>query len=99
MAKFELKIYNMKTEEVEKTYSRNKIPVNLFLAYQELSEKLVSEKIEKDIDMFKAIKGLFMETFDGLTEKEYNEQTDVSEVLIEFRNLLKKATVFEASKN
>lgn len=99
MAKFELKIYNMKTEEVEKTYSRNKIPVNLFLKYQELSEKLVSEKIEKDIDMFKAIKGLFMETFDGLTEKEYNEQTDVSEVLIEFRNLLKKATVFEASKN
>lgn len=99
MAKFELKIYNMKTEEVEKTYSRNKIPVNLFLAYQELSEKLVSEKIENDIDMFKAIKGLFMETFDGLTEKEYNEQTDVSEVLIAFRNLLKKATVFEASKN
>ena len=99
MAKFELKIYDMKTEEVEKTYSRNKIPVNLFLKYQELSEKLVSEKIEKDIDMFNAIKGLFMETFDGLTEKEYNEQTDVSEVLIEFRNLLKKATVFEASKN
>lgn len=99
MAKFELKIYNMKTEEVEKTYSRNKIPVNLFLAYQELSEKLVSEKIENDIDMFKAIKGLFMETFDGLTEKEYNEQTDVSEVLITFRNIIKKAAVFEASKN
>ena len=99
MAKFELKIYDMKTEEVEKTYSRNKIPVNLFLKYQELSEKLVSEKIENDIDMFNAIKGLFMETFDGLTENEYNDQTDVSEVLIEFRNLLKKATVFEASKN
>lgn len=99
MAKFELKIYNMKTEEVEKTYSRNKIPVNLFLAYQELSEKLVSEKIENDIDMFKALKGLFMETFDGLTDNEYDEQVDVAEVLITFRNIIKKATVFEASKN
>lgn len=99
MAKFELKIYDMKTEEVEKTYSRNKIPVNLFLAYQELSEKLVSEKIEKDIDMFKALKGLFMETFDGLTDNEYDEQVDVAEVLITFRNIIKKATVFEASKN
>lgn len=99
MAKFELKIYEMKTEEVEKTYSRNKIPVNLFLKYQELSEKLVSEKIENDIDMFKAIKGLFMETFDGLTDNEYDEQVDVAEVLITFRNIIKKAAVFEASKN
>ena len=99
MAKFELNIYKKNTDEIEKTYMRNKIPVNLFLKYQELSEGLLNKKIERDADMFVAIKDLFMETFDGLTESEYLNQTDVSEVLISFNNLLKKATVFQASKN
>lgn len=99
MAKFELNIYDMKTEAVEKTYQKNKIPVSLFLKYQELSAELLEKKVEKDLDMFIAVKDLFMETFDGLTESEYLNQTDTAEVLILFNNLLKKAAVFEAAKN
>lgn len=98
MAKFVLNIYDMKTEKVEKTYSRNIVPVSLYIKFQTLNEKLQSEQINSDSAMFEALQELFVETFAGLTTEEYNSQTDVAEVLIMFRDILKKATLI-SSKN
>lgn len=99
MAKFELKIYNMDTEEVEKTYQRNFIPVSLYLKFQQYSEKVVGNKIKSDLDFFTELKDLFLETFYGLTEEEYLTKTDVAAVLKMFSTICSKATQFDSSKN
>lgn len=98
MAKYQINIYNIETEEVEKTYSRNIIPVNLYIKFQELNERLQSEKIKNDLEMFQAMEDLFLEAFPQLTKEEYNEKTDVAEVLIAYRDIIKKATLIN-SKN
>lgn len=98
MAKFELNIYDNDTEKVIKTFQRNKIPVGLFLKYQEFAEKLTSEKLENDYEMFTALKGLFLETFPALTADEYMNNTDTAEVLMMFNDVLRKATQISAGK-
>lgn len=101
MAKFELSVYDMKTEKVVKTLQRNKIPVNLYIRFQELSESLTKQKITKDAEMFAALKELFVETFPELTADEYMSSVDVGEVLRMFRDIITKASQVSAgnSKN
>lgn len=101
MAKFELPIYDMATEEVVKTYKRNFMPVNLYIRFQELAEKIGADKMKSDKDMFLALEELFRETFPELTSDEYRNQTDTAQVLIMFRDILDKSTQFESgsSKN
>ena len=101
MAKFELSVYDMATEKVVKTLQRNKIPVNLYIRFQELSESLTKQKITKDAEMFAALKELFVETFTELTADEYMNCVDVGEVLRMFRDIIAKASQVSAgnSKN
>ena len=101
MAKFELSVYDMRTEKVAKTLQRNKIPVNLYIRFQELSESLTKQKITKDADMFAALRDLFVETFPELTSDEYMNCVDVGEVLRMFRDIIAKASQVSAgnSKN
>lgn len=101
MAKFELSVYDMTTEKVIKTLQRNKIPVNLYIRFQELSESLTKQKITKDAEMFAALKDLFVETFPELTADEYMNGVDVGEVLRMFRDIIAKASQVSAgnSKN
>ena len=101
MAKFELPIYDMKTEKVVKTHKRNFMPVDLYIRYQQLSEKITTDKIKSDAEMFCLLKDLFLETFPELTEEEYLNQTDIAGVLLMFRDILDKSTQFAAgnSKN
>jgi len=100
MAKFELYVYDMKTEEVKKVHQRNKIPVDLFIKYQDLAEELRKSSIN-DKELFLRLKDIFLETFPSLTEAEYLKGTDTAEVLAMYRKLIDKATEFETgnSKN
>lgn len=101
MAKFELSIYDAATDKVVKTHKRNFMPVGLYIKYQQLAEKLSADKIKSDAEMFLALKDLFRETFPELTEDEYQNQTDIAEVLIMFRDILDKSTQISSgnSKN
>jgi len=101
MAKFELPIYDAITGEVVKTHKRNFMPVNLYIRFQALAEKIGAEKMKSDKDMFDALEGLFLETFPEMTSEEYRNQTDIAEVLIMFKDILDKSTQIQSgdSKN
>lgn len=99
MAKFELPVYDMKTETVTKTLQRNLIPVDLFIRYQAVSEKLVAEKINSDAELFLALKEIFLETFSELTEEEYMHSLEVSDVLTMYKNIISKSATFDSGKN
>lgn len=101
MAKFELPVYNAETDEIIKVHKRNFMPVGLYIKYQAFSEKLINDKVKNDAEMFKLLQPLFLETFPTLTAAEYNNNTDVAEVLVMFRNILDTATQITAgsSKN
>lgn len=92
MAKFELSVYDAKTGDVEKVCKRNFMPVSLYIRFQQLSEKVVANKIGSDSDLFNALKPLFLETFPELTEDDYTSGTDVAEVLVMFRDIIDKST-------
>jgi hypothetical protein len=99
MAKFELKIYDEKTGKVAKTLQRGFMPVSLYVRYQKLSEKVINEKLKSDEDLFFALKDLFCETFNDLTEDEYLNATDVSNVLSVWREVLEKSTQLESGNS
>ena len=92
MAKFELPIYDVKSEKIVTTHKRNFMPVSLYIRFQALSEKIVAEKVKNDEEMFLALKDLFLETFPEMTENEYLNQTDIAQVLVMFRDILEKST-------
>ena len=98
MAKYELNIYNMETEEVEKTYKRNILPINLYLKFQNYSEKILSEQLKNDAELYSGLCELFVELFPELTAAEYNGKTDPAEVLVVYKNILEKATTFTPSE-
>lgn len=98
MAKFELSIYN-DNDEVVKTYQRNKCPVDLFLKFQQYSEKVTGDKVKNDTEFFAGLKELFLEFFPAMTEKEYTNNTDVAEIIILFNSIIHKATKFTNEKN
>lgn len=98
MAKFELNVYNEK-DEVIKTYQKNKCSVELFIKFQQLSDKLTTEKVKNDAEFFNALKDLFCEFFAELTEKEYTNNTDVAEVILLFNKIITKATQLTNEKN
>lgn len=101
MAKFELPLYDAATGEVTKTLKRNFMPVNLYIRFQALAEKIGAEKMKSDREMFVALEGLFRETFPDLTAEEYQNNTDIADVLIMFRDILEKSTQISSgdSKN
>lgn len=101
MAKFELPVYNVTTGDIEKTYKRNFMPVDLYVRYQAFSEKVTSDKFKSDKDFFVELKDLFLETFPEMTAEEYLNQTDVAEVVNMFGDIINKATQFSTgdSKN
>lgn len=101
MAKLELPVYDMSTGEKVKTLQRNVMPVGLYIRFQELSEKLQTNEITKDRDMFEALRDLLLETFPELTAEEYMNGVDVADALVIFRDILNKATKISAgnSKN
>lgn len=101
MAKFELPIYDLKSGKIEKTYKRDFISVSLFLKYQKLNEELLHDKVTDDDVFLKRIKDLFLETFSDLSEVEFENQTDVGQVIMLFNSVVAKATKFESgnSKN
>lgn len=92
MAKFELRVFNAETGEVEKTLQRDFMPVSLFLKFQQFSESLTGGKMENDAAMFTALKDLYTEMFPSLTSNEYLNNTDTAEVLSLFKYVLVKAT-------
>lgn len=100
MAKFELPIYDVKTGEVVKTVQRSFMPVNLYIRFQKLAEKVGSDKVKSDAEMFNLIQDLFIETFPDLTIEEYQNQTDIAQVLKLWADIINKSTQFEGdSKN
>lgn len=99
MAKFELAVRDGATGEVVKTYKRDFMPVNLYIRFQQLSEQLVKEEIKSDIEMFTRLKELFCETFSGLTEDEYMNGLDVASVLLMFRDIINKSTLFVSGES
>ena len=92
MAKFELPIYDATSGEVVKTHQRNFMPVNLYIRFQKLAEKLGSDKVKSDQEMFNLLEELFIETFPNLTKEEYQNQTDIAEVLLIWKAVLEKST-------
>lgn len=98
MAKFELSIYD-DNDNVIKTYQRNKCPVDLFLKFQQFSEKVTGEKVKDDKTFFEGLKALILEFFPEMTEKEYTKNTDVAEIIMLFHTIIKKATLFTNEKN
>lgn len=98
MAKFELSIYN-ENDEVVKTYQRNKCPVELFLKFQQYSEKVTGNKIKDDSEFFAGLKDLFLEFFPAMTEKEYTNNTDVAEIIVLFNAIINRATRLTNEKN
>lgn len=101
MAKFELSIYDAMTGEVAKVHKRNFMPVNLYIRFQKLAEKIGADKVKSDEEMFRALQDLFLETFPELTKEEYQNQTDIAEVLKMWAAILQKSTEFagDDSKN
>ena len=101
MAKFELSIYDIETGDVCKTYKRNFMPVNLYIRFQTFAEKIGSDKVKSDKEMFYSLKDLFLETFPEMTAEEYLNQTDIADVLIMLRDILEKSTHIKSgdSKN
>ena len=98
MAKFELSIYD-ENDKVVKTHQRNKCSVEMFLKFQQYSEQVTGNKVANDTDFFDGLKGLFLEMFPDMTEKEYTNNTDVSEIIVLFHDIIKKATQFTNEKN
>ena len=101
MAKFELPIYDAQTGEIVKTHTRNFMPVNLYIRFQKLAEKIGADKVKSDEEMFCALQELFLELFPEMTKDEYLNQTDIAEVLIIWANVLQKSTQIDSgdSKN
>lgn len=98
MAKFELSIYD-DNDKVIKTYQRNKCPVDLFLRFQQYSEKVTGEKVKNDIEFFADLQGLILELFPTMTEAEYKSNTDTAEIIKLFNDVIRKATLINAGKN
>lgn len=92
MAKFELPIYDIKTGDVVKTVTRNFMPVNLYIRFQKLAEKVGADKVKSDEEMFIALEDLFLETFPDLTKDEYQKQTDIAQVLQTWGKIINKST-------
>ncbi len=92
MAKFELPIYDAKSGEVCKTHQRNFMPVSLYIRFQKLAEKIGADKVKSDKEMFDALEELFLETFPAMTKEEYQNQTDIAEVLQMWAAILEKST-------
>lgn len=92
MAKFELPIYNSVTGDVDKTVTRNFMPVNLYIRYQKLAEKVGGDKVKTDEEMFLLLQDLFLETFPELTKDEYLNNTDIAQVLQTWANIINKST-------
>ena len=98
MAKFELPIYD-DNDKVIKTHQRNKCPIDLFLKFQQYSEKVTGGEVKGDKEFFAGLKDLFLEFFPAMTEKEYTNNTDVAEIIVLFDKIIKKATLFTNEKN
>ena len=96
MAKFELPVRDNKTGEIIKTVKRDFMPVDLYIRFQQLSQKVLNNELKTDMELFTALKPLFRETFYELTDKEYMNNVDIAEVLIMFRNIIDKSTEFSS---
>lgn len=98
MAKFELNLYGLKTEEATKTLQRQFMPVDLYLRFRRYTD-LIAENPPEDEKLFEDLVPLFLELFPDMTEKEYRTQTDVAEVLKMFNGILEKsATILPGDK-
>ena len=98
MAKFELSIYD-ENDKVIKTFQRNKCPIDLFLKFQQYSEKVTGDKVKNDTEFYAGLKDLFIEFFPAMNEKEYTNNVDVAEIIILFNKIITKATQFTNEKN
>ena len=99
MAKFELPIHDLKTGEVAKTYQRGFMPVDLYVRFQKLAEKMIEEKYKSDEEMFNDFEDLFVELFPDLTREEYKKCTDVAEVLQVWDAAINKSTQIESGNS
>lgn len=95
MAKFELPIFNVESGEIEKTYTRAFMPVDLYLRFQAFAEKTSKENFETDREFFAELKPLMLELFPQMTQAEYEKQTDIAMVLVLFANVIDKSTSIE----
>ena len=91
MAKFELPIYNMETEEIKKTVQRNIVPLSLYLKFEKFAESLNDNNFKSDSEFFYAIEDLFCELFPALTRDEYENKVDIAEALAVFNSVLGKS--------
>ena len=99
MAKYELPIHDPKTGEVTKTYQRNFMPVDLYIRFQKIGEKLADNKVKNDEEVFKAFEELYVELFPELTKEEYRANTDVAEVLQVWNAVINKSTEIESGNS
>ena len=98
MAKYELSTYDG-NDNVLKTYQRNKCSVELFLKFQQYSQKVTEREVKNDVEFFKGLQELFLEMFPEMTEAEYKNKTDVAEIIVLFHTIIAKATHMTDEKN
>lgn len=99
MAKYEIKVYDPATGEVEKILQKNFMPSSLFIKYQKFVEN-VDEKKDDDTKFFSDLNELIVETFPELTAEECEEKTDVAEKYALLQRILTKAMILkDESKN
>lgn len=103
MAKFELKIYDPQTGEVEKIIKRGFMPLDIYVRFQKLAERAEKEQYKSDEEMFVALREPILELFPELTTADYGKKVDIAEVLALWKKILDKASEMadgdESSKN
>lgn len=86
MAVFELNIYG-NNDEVEKTYSTNRVRWGVFIQALELQESIEEQTAE---EQFAAVNAFVKKIFPDLTDADL-EKADVDDVMNTFKQLLNKA--------
>lgn len=98
MAKFELKIYDPKTGDVERTVKTAFLPVGLYVRFQKFAEKW-GDYDDDSAKFFDEIKAPFLELFQDMTAEEFESKTDTNEVIRLWRKILTKATDLTDEEN
>lgn len=98
MAKFELPIYG-KNGEVIKTAKRDFVPIDLFIRFQKLSERLIAQDFKDDAEMFDEIEKAILEAFPTVTKDELRGGTDMAYLLYIINDIVSRAAMFEGSSD
>lgn len=96
MAKFELPIY-AKDGSLERVEKRDFVPIDLFIRFQQLAEKISDSKFKTDKEMFDEIEKCFVEAFPNITAEELRKKVDLAQILYTVNDIVGRAARFEGS--